>query len=63
MGSAEFLHFCRLIGAKPQITVNAGTGSAEEAAAWVEYCNGAADTPMGCLRARHGDEMPYNVRL
>ena len=62
-GSAEFIHFCRLIGAEPQITVNVGTGSPEEAAAWVEYCNGAAGTPMGRLRAHHGDETPYSVGL
>ncbi len=62
-GCTEFTRFCRLIGAEPQITVNAGTGSPEEAAAWVEYCNGAADTPMGRLRAGEGHKTPYDVRL
>lgn len=62
-GTAEFIHFCRLIGAEPHITINTGTGWPEEAAAWVEYCNGAASTPMGALRLSHGDPEPYNVRF
>ncbi|MFN8490186.1 MAG: hypothetical protein U0350_21540 [Caldilineaceae bacterium] len=62
-GTDEFIRFCRKIGAQPHITVNAATGSPEEAAAWVEYCNGDASTPMGQLRARNGHPEPYNVRL
>jgi alpha-N-arabinofuranosidase len=38
-GTDEFLAFCRLIGAQPQIALNLGTGTAEEAASWVEYVN------------------------
>ena len=38
-GTDEFLTFCRLIGAQPQIALNLGTGTAEEAASWVEYVN------------------------
>lgn len=63
IGTREFIHFCRLIGAEPQITTNTGTGTAEEAAAWVEFCNGDSRTPMGRLRAELGDPEPYNVRL
>jgi alpha-N-arabinofuranosidase len=62
-GTAEFIHFCRMIGAEPQITVNIGTGSPEEAAAWVEYCNGDTTTNMGRLRARHGNPTPFGVKL
>jgi alpha-N-arabinofuranosidase len=62
-GTAEFIRFCRRIGAEPQITVNTGTGSPEEAAAWVEYCNGHPETPMGRLRAEHDSREPYKVRL
>ncbi len=35
----EFLDFCRKTGCEPMITVNFGTGTAEEAAAWVRYVN------------------------
>ena len=36
-GTDEFLRFCRLIDAQPQVDLNMGTGTAEEAAAWVRY--------------------------
>ena len=36
-GTDEFLHFCSLIGARPQIALNLGSGTPEEAAAWVRY--------------------------
>lgn len=63
IGTEEFLTFCRLIGAQPHLTVNSGTGNAQEAAAWVEYCNGPADTPMGALRAAGGHPEPHDVRV
>ncbi|MGB9148454.1 MAG: alpha-L-arabinofuranosidase C-terminal domain-containing protein [Acidobacteriaceae bacterium] len=36
-GTDEFLHFCRLIGAQPQVALDLGSGTPEEAAAWVKY--------------------------
>jgi alpha-N-arabinofuranosidase len=36
-GTDEFLEFCRRIGAEPQIAVNMGSGTPQEAAAWVRY--------------------------
>lgn len=36
-GTDEFLHFCRLIGAQPQVALNLGSGTPEEAAGWVKY--------------------------
>jgi alpha-N-arabinofuranosidase len=38
-GTDELLAFCRRIGAEPLISVNVATGTAEEAAGWVAYCN------------------------
>ncbi len=38
-GTDEFLEFCRMIGADPQIALNLGTGTPDEAAGWVEYVN------------------------
>ncbi|MBB6634644.1 alpha-L-arabinofuranosidase C-terminal domain-containing protein [Cohnella thailandensis] len=61
-GTDEFVSLCRLLGVEPQICVNMGTGTAEEAAAWVEYCNGDVATPMGALRAANGYPEPYGVR-
>ncbi len=62
MGTDEFIEYCRLFDAEPCICVNAGEGTAEEAAAWVEYCNGSADTPMGRLRAANGHPEPFRVK-
>ena len=63
MGTAEFIRYCRLVNCEPQITVNTATAPAAEAAAWVEYCNGAVSSPMGALRASHGYPEPFNVRI
>lgn len=62
-GTDEYMEFCRLVGTKPHITVNSGSGTPEEAAAWVEYCNGSITTSMGALRARNGHPEPYDVRI
>lgn len=61
-GTDEFIKLARLIGAEPQISVNAGSGEADEAAAWVEYCNGAVTTKYGKMRAANGHAAPYNVK-
>jgi alpha-L-arabinofuranosidase len=62
-GTAEFIRLARNVGAEPSITVNVeGRGAtAEEAAAWVEYCNGPASTTFGAMRARDGHPEPYRV--
>jgi alpha-N-arabinofuranosidase len=61
-GTDEFVAFCRAVGCDPMICLNAGNGTPDEAARWVQYCNGRADTPMGARRAANGHPEPYNVR-
>jgi len=61
VGTDEFLTLCDLLGVDAFISVNAGFGDARSAADLVEYVNGAADTPMGRLRAANGHPAPYNV--
>ena len=39
-GTDEFLRFCKLIGAQPQVALNLGSGTPQEAAEWVRYING-----------------------
>ena len=58
----DYLALCREIRAQPAITVRLGEGTAEEAAAWVEYCNGPANTRWGKLRAQRGHPEPYEVK-
>lgn len=62
MGINEFMTFCRLIGAEPDLAINSGFGEARCAAEEVEYVNGSIDTPLGKLRAAHGHPEPYKVR-
>ncbi len=62
-GTHEFIEFCRAVGCEPMICVNGGDGSPSEAARWIEYCNGATNTPMGSLRAAHGHPEPYGIKL
>jgi alpha-N-arabinofuranosidase len=61
-GTDEFIAFCRAVGCEPMICVNAGSGTPQEAAQWIEYCNGDTETPMGKLRTAHGNPKPYNVK-
>jgi alpha-L-arabinofuranosidase len=63
-GTDEFIRFARRVGAEPSITVNVeGRGAtAEEAAAWVEYCNGPATSTYGAMRARDGHPDAYGVK-
>jgi alpha-N-arabinofuranosidase len=64
IGTDEFIAFSRRVGAEPSITVNVeGRGAtAEEAAAWVEYCNGPATSRYGAMRAANGHPEPYRVK-
>jgi alpha-N-arabinofuranosidase len=61
VGTDEFMAFCKAAGAEPMICVNAGDGTPEEAAEWLEYCNGSTDTKYGAMRAENGHPEPYNV--
>ena len=63
-GTDEFIRFARNVGAEPTLTVNVeGRGATvEEAAAWVEYCNGPATSTNGAMRARNGHPEPYHVK-
>jgi alpha-N-arabinofuranosidase len=61
-GTDEFIAFCRELGVEPLISVNDGSGTPQEAADWIQYCNGEVDTPMGALRAANGHPEPYGVK-
>lgn len=62
VGTDEYLRLAEIAGFEPLITVNAGDGTPEEAARWVEYVNGDTSTVMGRLRAQNGHPEPYGVR-
>ncbi len=56
-GTDEFLRFCQLIGAEPQVALNLGTGSAQEAADWVQYVNAHWADHSGGLLWELGNEL------
>ena len=74
VGTHEIVDFCRRVGAEPLLTVNMeseglsfwahpknGTcrkGTAEYAAAWVDYCN----NPLNSERVQNGVNDPFNVK-
>src|SRR6188508_2339755 len=61
-GTNDFVDWCRLVGAEPLLGMNFGTGSAEMAVAYAEYCNLDRGTKWSELRRAHGYEQPHNVR-
>jgi len=61
VGTDEFVAFCAAADVEPMICVNAGDGTPEEAAEWLEYCNGGLDTKYGAMRAENGHPDPYNI--
>lgn len=63
MGSHEGVDYCRRVGATPHFCVNLGSGSPEEAADWVEYCNGGHDTTLTRQRAANGAPEPFAIPL
>ncbi len=62
-GTCEFIEYCRAIGCDPVLVVNIATGTPDEAANWVEYCNGTEDTYYANLRRSHGYPEPFNVKF
>src|SRR5919201_1212901 len=61
-GTDEFIAYCRALGAEPYICINMGTGSLDEAQAWVEYCNGTGNSYWANQRRANGHPEPYRVR-
>ncbi len=61
MGVDEYMAMCSYLGSEPFLAVNTGNGTPENAAAMVEYCNGATTTEYGAKRAANGHSEPYGV--
>jgi alpha-N-arabinofuranosidase len=62
-GTNEFITFCDAINARPMLAVNMGTGTIQQAADLVEYCNAPTGTYWADRRATHGFVQPHDVRL
>jgi len=75
IGTAEFVDFCKQVGADPLMAVNFESdgqanwalnqrgeirkGDAREAAEWVDYCN----NPSNKLRIKHGIKDPLTIKM
>jgi alpha-N-arabinofuranosidase len=61
-GTNEFMAWCKAAGTQPLMGLNLGTGTTEEAAALVEYCNIEKGTRWSDLRRQHGVAEPHQVK-
>lgn len=60
-GTDEFMLWCKAVGTLPLMGLNLGTGTPEQAAALVEYCNVEKGTRWSDLRRKYGVAKPYKV--
>jgi len=61
-GTNEYMAWCKAVGTMPLMGLNLGTGTPEQAAALVEYCNVDKGTEWSELRRKHGYADPYKVQ-
>jgi alpha-L-arabinofuranosidase len=61
-GTNEFMAWCKAVGTEPLMGLNLGTGTPEQAAALVEYCNVDQGTKWSDLRRTHGVAEPHKVK-
>jgi alpha-N-arabinofuranosidase len=61
-GTNDFIDWCKVVATEPLLGFNLGTGTPEQAVAYVEYCNLDKGTKWSDLRREHGYAEPHNVR-
>jgi alpha-N-arabinofuranosidase len=61
-GTHEYFDFLQQIGADAYLSVNIGSGSAEEAADWFEYMTADKPTTLAKERAANGHAAPYKIK-
>ncbi|MBW8735470.1 MAG: alpha-N-arabinofuranosidase, partial [Asticcacaulis sp.] len=62
-GTDEFMDFAQQIGTEAYISVNLGSGTAQEAAEWLEHMTAPTDDALGAERAKNGHPEPYKVAV
>lgn len=60
-GTHEFLGLCELLGCKPYINGNVGSGSVQEMSEWIEYMTFNGESPMSRLRGENGHKDAWKV--
>ncbi len=61
-GTHEFMDLCKLLGARPYLAGNIGSGNPGELRDWVEYCNFPFGSTLADERMAHGAPGPFGVR-
>jgi len=63
VGTNEFVHFCKLVGAEPYLAANVRSLPASAFQQWVEYCNSpSGSTTLADTRAAGGFPEPFHVK-
>jgi len=62
-GTDEFMDFIDQIGSNAYVSVNVGSGTPAEAAAWMAYMTADPATSAGQERAANGHRAPYRVQF
>ena len=60
-GTHEFMHFCELVGCKPYINGNVGSGSVREMSEWIEYMTSDVESPLTEQRKKNGRAEPWKL--
>ena len=60
-GTHEFMRFCELVGCKPYINGNIGSGSVREMSEWIEYMTSDAESPLTEQRKKNGRAEPWKL--
>jgi len=62
-GTHEFMDFAQQIGADAYLSINVGSGTAAEAADWLEYLTTPQPTALGKQRTANGHPEPFAVPM
>ena len=62
-GTDEFMDLVGQVGSEAYVSVNVGSGTAREAAQWLEYMTSAQPTTLTLQRQANGRQAPYRVKF
>jgi len=62
VGTHEWVQLNKSIGSENVVCINLGLGTINEARYWVEYCNLKGGTYYSDLRAKNGNNEPFNIK-
>ena len=60
-GTHEFLGLCEVLGCKPYINGNVGSGTVQEMSEWIEYITFGGESPMSRMRETNGHKEPWKL--